>query len=85
MPLLTSDEKEKLITQLKGKYKGCPLCGSFGTGAIIGDVVSLSVLERGVPSGVVPGPQLIPTIPVICNSCGHTTLFAAGQYISIKD
>ncbi len=82
MGLMSYGEQQKAIESVKGKYQACTNCGAQG--GTIGDIVGLSVLERGIPSGVVPGTQVVAVLPVTCRSCGHVTLFGAKEFVELE-
>ena len=82
MGLMKRSEKEQFTDHLRTHFRGCSICG--GKNVDIGDVVSLPILERAVPSGIAPGTQLIPVIPVICGQCGAISTFKAAGFFSAK-
>ncbi len=84
MPYLSESEKRRVLGRIQSDYKGCPQCGPMGTGSALGEMVGLPILEKGIPSGVVPGPQIMPLLPVTCNSCGYTVLFPAMKYVDFE-
>lgn len=85
MPYLSESDKTKVLGKLQRDYKGCPQCGSLGSGSSLGELVGFPMLEKGVPSGVVPGPQVMPMLPVTCNSCGYTSFFPAMKYVDFDE
>ncbi len=82
MGLMNQSEKERFLEHLRSHYRGCPACHGQGANAV--EVVSLPVLERVLPDGIGPGPQLVPVIPVVCSQCGHVALFKAADFISVR-
>jgi len=83
MGALSESEKEGVLAKIRQQYKGCPDCSPIGGGSSMGDIVALSVVEKGIPSGLTLGSQFIPAIPITCNSCGRITFFAAGKYTEL--
>ncbi len=81
MGLMSYSEQQKAISTLKTKYRGCPNCGSSGGG--IGDIVGVPILERGIPSGVAAGNQLLAMLPLTCPDCGYVTFFAAKEFVEL--
>ena len=82
MGMMTYSDQQRAIETVKRKYRGCPNCAMQG--ASIGDIVGLAVLERAIPSGIAPGSQLLPVLPVICQSCGYFTFFAAKEFVELE-
>ena len=81
MGLMNYSEQQKAIETLKAKHRGCPNCHSQG--AEISDIVGLPVLERGIPSGIAPGNQIMSLLPVTCRVCGCVLLFGAKEFVNL--
>lgn len=77
MGLLQYSDQKKVIEWVKSKYQGCPNCRAQG--ANIGDILGLPVMERKIPKGIGPGQQMMLVLSINCPSCGHMTLFSAGD------
>ena len=79
MGLMNQADRKRFLDYLKNYYKGCPICHSQQ--ATLADVVSLPVVEKTIPEGIGPGPQMIVAVPVVCKTCGHVVLFNAKGFI----
>ena len=81
MGIMNDADKRRFIEHLSANARnGCVACGGKALEAV--DVVSMPVLERGLPGGLVPGTQMVPCIPVVCQRCGHISLFKAVGFFS---
>jgi len=74
-------EKQSALDAIQNKYRGCSNCGTQG--GSLGDVVGLQIMEKGIPSGIAPGNQILPVIPLTCSNCGSVILFQAKEFISV--
>ena len=83
MPFLDPDQKEKLLERNRPRLRGCP-CSPSGANREVGDVASAPILERGVPSGIATGNQLIPMIPVLCKNCGLIQWYSANGLVDLS-
>ena len=76
--LLSETEKKKIIDKLteKGVKTICPMCGN--NHFIIADGYFNNPMQSGFQGGVVLGGPSIPTIAIVCGSCGFTSQHAIG-------
>ncbi|MFC1968275.1 hypothetical protein ACFLVX_02645 [Chloroflexota bacterium] len=81
MGLMDYGEKQAALEAIRGKYRGCSNCGTQGGN--LGDVVGLQIMEKGIPSGIAPGNQILPVIPLTCAQCGSIIFFQAKEFISV--
>lgn len=82
MDFMNSNDLQNAIEFVRKKYQGCPNCGALGVD--IHNPIGLPLLKRQTPSGFTLGQQSIPAIPLICDSCGFITFFAAKGIIQIE-
>ncbi len=71
------NSKDEVIAKIKEKATNltCPVCGNKNM--VLGDGFFAHDLQKNLSSRTMGG-QNVPTVPVICSSCGFVREFAAG-------
>jgi len=82
MDLMRNNDMEKAVEFVKKKYQGCPNCGALSVD--IHNIIGLPLLKRQAPSGFSIEKQYIAALPLICDSCGYISLFAAKNIIQLE-
>jgi hypothetical protein len=82
MDLMNQENINKAVEFVRKKYKGCPNCGALGVH--IHNVAAMPLIKKVDQSGFTMDNQIIATLPLICDSCGYITFFAAKGIIPLE-
>jgi ribosomal protein S27AE len=82
MDAMSLENINKAVEFVRKKYKGCPNCGELGVH--IHNVAGIPLVKKLDPSGYSIDDQIISVLPLVCDSCGYVTLFAAKDIIHLE-
>jgi transcription elongation factor Elf1 len=82
MDLMSREDIERATDFVKKKFQGCPNCGALKVQ--IHDVIGLPLLTRQNSSGYSIDKLSLVALPLICESCGHITLFTAKNILHLE-